>query len=73
MLISLPLPAWLCCEEKLIIVHSDNNVVNEGNSDKKKSFWFMQMNHARNYEENISYQWINLSFGTILTLHTIIF
>ena len=33
----------------------------------------MQMNYARNYEENISYQWINLSLGIMLTLHAIIF
>ena len=36
MLISLPLPSSLCCEEKLLTIHSDNNVVNVGNSDKKK-------------------------------------
>ena len=33
----------------------------------------MQMNNARNYEENISYQWINLGLGIMLTLNTIIF
>ena len=38
MLILLPLPASLCCKEKLLIVHSDNNVVNEGNSDAAKIF-----------------------------------
>ena len=73
MLISLPLPTSLYCEEKLLIVHSDNNVVNEGNSDTAKIFLIHADELCKDYEENISYQWINLSLGTMLTLNTIIF